>query len=206
MMMEIRLKERLVGAMVLVLAGVIFIPMVLDGPNADRRVSQSVALPDPASTDARRTVRLDLDAATATGPSVADEPSTESGEPVVVDPVPAQEQAAAGAPLRTADSAMPVTATPEPRASQPTVSEKTPADGAAWTVQAGSFSSDENAETLAAKLRKLGYPAYVSRYNDGKRTHYRVRVGGFPSRDAAQRKAEEIRTKTGEPATPVQAL
>lgn len=204
MTMEIRLKERLVGAMVLVLVAVIFIPMVLDGPNANRRISQSVALPDPAESDARRTVRLDLDAAASETPveSTA-ESSTGSTEPVAIDLVPSQEQTAARTPEAN-ESPKPVTSKPEATASQPMASEDV-AD-ASWTVQAGSFSSDENAETLAAKLRKLGHPAYVSRYNDGKRTHYRVRVGGFPSRDAAQRKADEIRAETGEPATPVQAL
>jgi DedD protein len=76
---------------------------------------------------------------------------------------------------------------------------------APWTVQVGSFSQNDNAEALAAKLRELDYPAYVSRYNDGDRVHYRVRVGGFPSRDAAQNRADAISAKTGEPARPVQS-
>ncbi|MBW3568332.1 MAG: hypothetical protein KY410_10330, partial [Proteobacteria bacterium] len=59
MTMDIRLKERLVGAAVLVLAAVLFIPMVLDGPTSNRQVSQSVELP---SMGDRKTVRIALDA------------------------------------------------------------------------------------------------------------------------------------------------
>lgn len=187
-MMDIRLKERLVGATVLVLAAVLFIPMVLDGPGANRTVSREVTLPD--SEAGRRTVRLDLDENSAAGGAEA--PVTVE-EPVSIDLVPAQQ----------AES------TPEPEV--PAVREQAPAADVAppaattdapWTVQVGSFSDDGNAEALAAKLRGLGFPAHVSRFNDGKRIHYRVRVGGFPSRDAAQTSADEIRAKTGEPAAP----
>jgi len=199
MTMDVRLKERLVGATVLVFAAVLFIPMVLDGPDSDRQVSHRVELPDPAAP-ARRTVRIALDS--------AQEPAAETGaarklpepdvnEPATVDLTPGQTAA-----RNVPDEQPAVTIAKKP-------AERAPAQAAGdtrapWTVQVGSFSQNDNAEALAAKLRTLEYPAYVSRFNDGTRVHYRVRVGGFPSRDAAQIRAEEIRTRTGEPASPVQ--
>lgn len=193
--MELQLKERLVGAMVLVFAAVVFIPMVLDGPDA-RRVSRSVALPvtDEAATE-RRTVRLDLDAPEAAETEPAPAPMTE--EPAAVDLVPQQQQESSVAQVPSRESSARPTVTTAQSAPKPASHGEMP-----WTVQAGSFSQEDNAEALAAKLRGLGYPAYVSKFNDGKRVHYRVRVGGFTSRDAAQSKADEIRSRTGGPATP----
>lgn len=198
MTMDIRLKERLVGAAVLVLAAVLFIPMVLDGPTSNRQVSQSVELP---SMGDRKTVRIALDAENdTTTRDVQELSAAQRDEPATVDLTPKQEAA------RDLPSEQPqVTATkaPEKQPAKSASSQTREAD-APWTVQLGSFSKDDNAETLAAQLRELGYPAYVSRFNDGERLHYRVRVGGFPSRDAAQVRADELRAKTGEPARPVQ--
>lgn len=193
MTMDIRLKERLVGAVVLVLAAVIFIPMVLDGPDGSRKVTRSVALPD-IDASASRTVRVELD-----GPAPQAAADATPDELAAVDLVPAEDDDAA-APARepARDAAATRPATP----AAVTTAEPATSERSAWTVQAGSFSQEDNAEALAAKLRKLGFPAYVSRFVDGDRIHYRVRSGGFTSRDAAQRQADEIRAKSGEPAAP----
>ena len=198
MTMDIRLKERLVGAAVLVLAAVLFIPMVLDGPASNRQVSQSVELP---SMDDRKTVRIALDADDgAAARDIREVPAARQDEPATVDLTPKQETA------RELPSEQPQVTLEKAPEKQPAQSAPSPVRGAdaPWTVQLGSFSKDDNAETLAAQLRELGYLAYVSRFNDGERLHYRVRVGGFPSRDAAQIRADELRAKTGEPARPVQ--
>lgn len=204
--MDVQLKERLVGAGVLVLSAVLFIPMVLDGPNPDRQVSQSVELPAVDGLE-RRTVRIDLQ---GDGNTARDTSSNGFEEPAAIDLTPSQEAKQAAA---SEQPEIPVVREPEKNAATP---EKAPAEvpkaeredanaaSAPWTVQVGSFSQSDNAEALATKLRGLEFPAYVSRFRDGNRTHYRVRVGGFPSRDAAQVRAQEIRARTGEPASPVQ--
>ncbi|HEX6928219.1 MAG TPA: SPOR domain-containing protein [Gammaproteobacteria bacterium] len=196
--MDMRLKERLVGAVVLVLAAVLFIPMVLDGPDNSEKVSRAVALPDLGQPGTSRTVRIDLDADMPLQDRGVPVPAVAAPELASVDLTPSQEQAAA----RESETPLPaaVQAGEEP-VDEPVVQEK-PATALPWTVQAGSFSRDDNAEALAAKLRGLGFPAYVSRFDDGERVHFRVRVGGFPSREAAQSRADEIRAKTGEPARP----
>lgn len=202
-MMDILLKERLVGAVVLVLAAVIFIPVVLDGPDSSAKVTRNVALPAPDDDDERRTVRIDLlesDSGLETGPAVSEK------EPASID-LTARTEPADAAPGNATPAADPAPVaeqsadTPAPAAEPAGDTEET-AGIQPWTVQAGSFSNDANAETLAAGLRALGYPAYVSRFDDGKSVHHRVRIGGFASRDAAQAKADEIRARTGQPARP----
>lgn len=202
--MDTRLKERLIGATVLVLAAVLFIPMVLDGPGSQGQVSRNVPLPAPDETSERRTVKIDLTApAQGEAPVVVEEPAS-------VDLVPGQ-QAAAGDTAGVEPVAEPARPSPQKTQAQDAAADRSAESASVrkpegeWTVQAGSFTRQDNAESLAAELRKLGFPAYVSRYDDGKRIHFRVRVGGFPSRDAAQAKADEVRGRTGEPATPVPA-
>ena len=59
-------------------------------------------------------------------------------------------------------------------------------------MQLGSFSSEENAEGLAADLRDQGFPAFLSRVQSGGRTLHRVRVGPQGSRDEAERVAAAL--------------
>jgi len=56
-----------------------------------------------------------------------------------------------------------------------------------WVVQAGSFGSEENADTLVGKLRELGLSAYKEAVGSGGSTIYRVRAGPFVERDEAIR-------------------
>lgn len=218
--MDSQLKERLIGASVLVVLAVIFIPILLDGPNSDRRVSRDVDLP-PAGD--RKTVRIDLnkpDAGSRQASSGSDaEPATAAGKTGVATSEPAEVDLAANltteAPAESAaenqvptaeSSGQPAVTTSSkssPPAQQPAVVTPAPQrpDGA-WTVQVGSFGQAENAESLVKRLNGLGYEAFVSRFDDGSRVHYRVRVGGYADRDAAASKAEDVRQRTGEPARP----
>lgn len=62
-----------------------------------------------------------------------------------------------------------------------------------YCVQAGSFSSDQNAKQLAAEIKKRGYAAEVSEGVLGGKTFYRVRVGRFGSRSEAEKELERLR-------------
>ncbi|MBM4207610.1 MAG: hypothetical protein FJ190_06165 [Gammaproteobacteria bacterium] len=66
-------------------------------------------------------------------------------------------------------------------------SAKTGSKLARYSLQAGSFNKKENAEALAAKLRKQGLPATIS----SKGEYFRVKVG--PTLDKA--KAKDMKTK-----------
>lgn len=215
--MDNRLKERLVGASVLVVLAVIFIPMLLDGPDSSRRIRQSVDLPpaDERTTESatdRKTVRIDLRGSTGeSGESGRDDeqPSAAANdEPAEVDLTAGQDemqttpsqQPSQSKPAQTQAAATETVETSEPVPTVVTPAQQRPAG--AWTVQVGSFGNSDNADALAERLKAMDYAAFVSRYDDGSRIHFRVRVGGYATRDAAAGKADEIRQRTGEPARP----
>lgn len=56
----------------------------------------------------------------------------------------------------------------------------------AWIVQAGSFSSRENAEKLVAQLRSKAYTAYIEDI-PGEKASYRVRIGPMLSKARAEK-------------------
>ena len=89
----------------------------------------------------------------------------------------------------------PVVAKPEPK--------KTPSEPAAaaqsstgmWAVQLGSFSSQDNAERLAADLRKQGYAAFLSQLQTSSGKLHRVRVGPQKNRAEAESVASKLSAK-----------
>jgi len=89
--MDDRLKQRLIGAVVLVLAGVIFVPMLLDrsgeSPQAPARIME------PQHDAGTRVVPLDRSA--TTGVAAVPEP-TEPAKPVAVEKPPAPPAVTAG--------------------------------------------------------------------------------------------------------------
>ena len=58
------------------------------------------------------------------------------------------------------------------------------ADGG-FAVQLAAFSDDKGANALAGKLKRAGYSAYTEPLKTSKGTLWRVRVGPYPSREAA---------------------
>jgi DedD protein len=205
-MMEQQLKERLVGATVLVVIAIIVIPMVLDGPN-DSSVRQQLDLPS-GERSARRTVSIPLDDESSRPEArqqETDRPSR-SSEPVADEPVtePRLAETTAAVPdddepeSSAADTAAP--SQPQSQSRESASSEPVPEASRTqpWTVQVGSFGNQANADRLVERLEDMGYgDAYVSRYDDGATVHYRVRVGGYADRDTAVAKAAEISSKSG---------
>lgn len=187
--MERQLKERIVGATVIVALGIIIIPWLLDGPaQSSRPVEQAFELPPATQTGKTYTIPLDP----AAGPPVV----VETGH----DTQPAPPRPDSGAVQRPAreEPSQPVQPQPQPvaqpvaRKVQPTVAPAQPApQGVAptegpWTVQVGSFSQAENAEGLRRRLVAEGFEAFVSRVATDAGTMHRVRVGPVPDREAAE--------------------
>lgn len=89
-------------------------------------------------------------------------------------------------------SAPPPTATPPTSpavAPAPAPAEATPASADApregFSVQLAAFADDKGANALANKLKRAAYPAYTEPLKTSKGTLWRVRVGPYPSREAA---------------------
>ncbi|MBI3560745.1 MAG: SPOR domain-containing protein [Gammaproteobacteria bacterium] len=180
-----QIKKRIVGAIVLVALGVIFIPMLLSGDNDNTRLwgTNIPEKPKPLQTLAERPM-----------PSMPTPPPTPEATRNLVDSassVPPAGTAAAPIsenPAITASPAAPIIATTTP---SPSVTP-TPAYERAWAVQAGSFNRQANALSLRDKLRKKKYTAFVESIRAGTSTTYRVRVGPYLRRSEAETEAAAI--------------
>jgi len=184
--MDFLLKQRLVGAIVLVALGVIFIPVLLEGPD-QTLVPEMEALPEPISQQLRKP--LDAFPAPDTIP-VEPEQSIVLADP---QPEPAPEVRQEEAPPAPAQ---PVNE-PEPLSPPPVPEEKPlkPGPLASWVVQAGSFSSEQNALRLRDKLRQADFVTQVEKARVGGKSHYRVRVGPFLERAEAEKSRKQLLDK-----------
>lgn len=182
-MMERALKERIIGAAALVLVVVLVVPVFLDGPPGEGEiVSERVPLPGQSEQE-NRTVVLDRDRTEPVPANqLADTPP--KSQPVVEPSDPEPE------PVKTRPA-------PEPVAEEAPAEQDEPAATSSstgmWAVQLGSFGNQENAERLAADLRKQGHAAFLSQVmtSDGQR--HRVRIGPQKDRAAAEAVAASLK-------------
>lgn len=184
--MERALKERIIGAIVLVIFVVLVVPIFLDGPPEDGEiVSERVLLPGQKDRDTKTVVlergRSEPIPVASDAEADTEEPEEVPAQPEVTlptpEPVPQQENAQV-----EQDPA------PQPR----TEPEKSTASTTGmWAVQLGSFSNKENAEKLAADLRKQGYAAFLSQLQTSAGELHRVRIG--PQKDRASAEAMAAR-------------
>jgi cell division septation protein DedD len=69
--------------------------------------------------------------------------------------------------------------------------------GGAFTLQLSAFQTREEADRFAGRLRDRGYAPYiVAAEVSGKGTWYRVRMGSFPTREAATRYLADFKRET----------
>ena len=190
-MMERALKERIIGAAVLVLFVVLVVPVFLDGPPSDAEiVSERLLLPGQDGQKTQ-TVVLDRDrtdpvpAANNAKPA----PSRETTESAESQPKLKAESKPVDKPVAT--QAQPVKSATQRDEPSPAAPPRVSSTGM-WAVQLGSFSNKDNADKLAADLRKQGYAAFLSQLNaDGGQLH-RVRIGPQKDRDSAEAMAKRL--------------
>jgi len=188
--MDQGLKERLVGAAVLVAIAVWLFPWVLDGPEGGAELpASSLQLPSAEEPMPMRTQTLKLGDAPepSAGSAVTAPPAQHAVEP----PKPAAETPAEPEPEQTVAAA---THVPEraPPATAPAPKPDAKAVGD-WTVQLGSYSDEANAKRMAQRASTYGYKAEVSSYKNGARTMYRVRVGPQATKAASDATASALR-------------
>lgn len=199
--MDAQLRQRLIGAAVLIALAVIFLPMLLSGPRPVSNEEVSLAIPPPGTVpvaSGERTVTLPADRVTTLPEPDPDRVAlvdTAIAPPpeVVADPQPAP----APEPVVTAP---PAPVKPEPKPSPPVVSSTQPAiaAGAAprfdpataasgpFFLQLGSYGQAARAEALVKQLGALGISARHEPFQSAGKTLYRVRSAGYPSRTAAE--------------------
>ena len=106
---------------------------------------------------------------------------------------------AATAPKAATAAAPPASkATPSPPAATPPATKTTTSPPAAkdgYVVQLGAFTDDKGANALVNRLRKVGHPAYTESLATSRGALWRVRVGPYPSRDAATQVRERLKAE-----------
>jgi DedD protein len=184
--MDRRVKERLIGASILVVLIVLVVPELLSGPKPATSPSPQPMLPAASASEPNRTVLVDLSTSKPAAASEAEQPTNQ--------PPPAAPAAAAPAP----DPA-PSAESPQPKPMRaPAVESVAPPPissvRGAWSVQLGSFASRANAENLSRQVKGEGFSAFVLEGGTGKSARYRVRVGPLPDRESAERVAGKLKS------------
>ena len=178
-LMDRALQERVIGAIVLVVVAVLIVPVFLDGrANDSAVVSEVVSL--PGQNHQQRTTHKIVLNRDRTEPVPTNVPSSASDSSAETT------QRELPAVAKTSTEAAPSARTESPVATESSTGM--------WAVQLGSFSNQQNAERLAADLRKQGYSAFLSKLETGSGLLHRVRIG--PQKDRAA--AESVATRLGQ--------
>ncbi len=179
--MDRGLKERLVGAAVLVAIGAWLIPWVLDGPEQTG---------EPAAT------ALDLPVPSAENPPVRTETVLldRRESPAANAPTPAPSETGSARPTGSRQTvAAESTVTSAPAASPATpVVEQAAVSGSKWYIQIGAFGDQANAARQAARVGTFGYDAHVTAFPAGSGVVHRVRIGPQSTRDRAEAIASSL--------------
>jgi DedD protein len=202
--MDKALKQRLVGASVLIAFAVVVLPMLLSGQQGDQQESRRIDLPPKPPEMSIETRRFPIGEQSAEQPSVLEQPPAapviqqadpdpvQSGpghvetvqlarpdeEPDALDPgtSPPPAETPTEAPAEAPGSSNTPTNTSEPQA--------TPA-GNRYLVQVASFSSSANANRLAGRLQDSELPVVMDMVDAQAGRLHRVRVGPYSSREEA---------------------
>jgi len=191
------LKQRLVGALILLALGVVFWPIIFVQPENKGGLEQH-AFPQAPSV-ATEPVEAPGPAGLRASPEApvldqveSDDVLEDDGEPEVVA---AAEPVSSAAGPSTGDAPA---AGSEVR-SQPPQPLKMDAEGVpvAWTLQVATVSSAEKAETLRKRLIAMNEKAYVTTVSSGGNRLYRVSVGPKFERAELERVQSRINAEFG---------
>ena len=184
------MKQRLIGAIVLVSLAVIFIPIILEGPD-DEWTPRSHSIPEQPQMDYRADMELELPPETpAADTTLVEEVISEKR----VEPVPATAVVAtAEVPVKISEPVK-TTQKPTPPVKQavPAAPEKQPLQG--WFVQVGSFGQEMNASGLRDRLAAADFQVQLQTVEIGKKHAYRVLVGPSTTRAEAEKLAAKLKS------------
>ena len=212
-----RARRRLIGAVALVLAAVLGLPMVLD--SEPKPLADDIAIQIPSKDKAPPMVSTNLAAPQQTSEAASLDPKEEVIDPPVADAVPAVEKTKAEkepapAPAKAKDTTKPDTeaAVKSGVGVQPT-SAKTgvtadKADDAArakallegkpdpkaadqksgkFVIQVAALASKEKVDELQSKLKQAGIKSYTQKVATESGDRTRIRVGPFTSKEEAEK-------------------
>jgi len=204
-----RARRRLIGAVALLLAVAILVPLLLDP--APRPVSDNIAIdipserqpftprlalppvPDPGQAPLAPPPDLPPTEAVEKAPAEPPAPATEKKveeEPKATSKSAARSAAATKEPAKEARTAR---AEPRPAKPEPRVTEATRSRSGKLVLQAAALGSEPAAQDLSERLRKAGFAPFIEKIETPDGVRYRVRVGPYSTRDEAQRAQARLR-------------
>lgn len=196
------LKQRIIGALVLVSLAVIFVPMLFDEPHTER-TSTTINIPEEPPFPEVEAPESALPQAPAEAPAQADTPEyriLEEAPPETADAAQQEptapestvpEESPAPTPPVTETSEPEPAQTEEPETAQTQDTEPESADyqrslEGAWVVQLGSFGNADNAKRLRDRVREKGYGSHLQQVTQGDTTFTRVFSGPFATESEAK--------------------
>lgn len=192
------LKQRIIGALVLVSLAVIFVPMMFDEPHSERE-STSIKLPEePPFPEVEAPEPEVSEAPDYRIEETVDQPEQDDESRPTLDEPP-QDTAEL-----EADAAVPTVEEPEePTADTSEADKDAPVkdeDAAeytrslegAWVVQLGSFGSNDNARRLRDQVRDKGYNSHLQEISRGDANLTRVFSGPFAEKAEAEKAKQAL--------------
>ncbi|HIE5374775.1 TPA: cell division protein DedD [Proteus mirabilis] len=202
--MASKFQNRLVGAVVLVAVGVIFLPTLFDGDkkyNEDQFASIPL-VPKPGDEQDIESIAPIEQTTTPSTPSegaseaMISEAVTGVEQPQVSTPEVLEPQVAPSTPVVEPPKVVNPPVEP-PTTPPPAVSETTAPKGEAWVVQLGALKNAAKVEEIIAKMHLSGYPVYTvpARPVSGKVT--RIYIGPNASKAELQAMLPRLKELTG---------
>jgi DedD protein len=185
--MDRRVKERLIGASILVALIVLVVPELLSGPKP--AAGRPAATLPAAAPEPIRNVTVDL--------STSKPAANPDADAAVAAPASAAIAASAVHDAANIPASATISAPPNPPPRQAAVESpaRSPISTShAWSVQLGSFASRANADNLTRQLKSQGFSVFVAPGGSGSGVRYRVRVGPLSDRESAERMAAKLKT------------
>lgn len=197
--MDRTIKERIIGAIVLVIFVVLVVPIFLDGPpDHDEIVTESVTLPGQ-SAQKMQTQVLERNRASPVPAQEAPDSDADQAAPaqaVKDDPEPRPEprqEAPKPEPAKVAVADKPAEKDAVPDSEANADARVAKSTTGMWAVQTFASSNQAKAEKLAADLRKQGFLAFVREHSTERGRLYRVRIGPQADRAAAEDVAKKLK-------------
>jgi DedD protein len=192
--LDTALRNRLTGAVILVLLAVLLLPELLTGAGGTATRTSSTAGATSEGGAPLQTLQIDL-SGTARGPAGSAPPPPEAmdGQAEGLDVDPAAPPPVVRLPVPEAITTAPPTAAPPaaapPAAARPTTAppKAAPVDPTAtrFYVQVGTFTTRERAEAARKDFTKRGFEVIINETTSGARRLHRVRIGPVADRAAA---------------------
>jgi DedD protein len=212
--MDLALRQRLLGAAVLVALAIIFVPMFLGNapPKPDSAIQNLDIPPLPERKFETRTLAVESPASAAPVAAAPAKPSDKlptvdtrappTFEAPDADKVGNAPAAAATPPKAPATDGKVATGETKPVTTEakPAAAEMAATPGGRFSINLGIYADQAHADALIAKVTKLGFSAHSESTEYQGKSAQRVRVGPFADRAAAE--SARLKIKAVEPKAP----